>query len=79
MKTLKSILVTVELKRFINTVRKVKQDKIIWKPIVRTIQVPFCPKCKTEMFESGKDYKPYHCKCGGWYWIDDEEVYKIVK
>ena len=60
-------------------VRTNKQEDIVWKDETRLIPVPYCPVCKQELRESGKDYRPYYCECGDWYWVDDSESYEIHK
>ena len=60
-------------------IRKIKQDKIIWKPEKRTVPVPYCPVCKKELFDYGKDHKPYGCDCGDWFWDEENEGYGIFK
>ena len=60
-------------------IRKEHQNNIIWKPEKRIVQIPYCPVCKKELKELDKDYRPYYCDCGDWFWNEDEEVYGIYK
>ena len=57
----------------------IKQEQIIYKNETRVVSVPYCPLCNTELRETSKEYKPYYCKCGFWYWNDEEEYFKIIK
>ena len=52
---------------------------IVWKEEVIKAQVPYCPVCKEKLHKSCKDYRPYWCKCGDWYWNDEDENYDIYK
>ena len=54
-------------------IRTNKQEDIIWKDEKRLIPIPYCPVCKKGLGDGGKDYRPYFCDCGDWYWHDSKE------
>ena len=57
----------------------IKQKEIIYKQETRTVSIGYCPFCGVELYETGKEYKPYYCKCGAWYYNEDDDYFKIVK
>ena len=53
-------------------------NKIKWKKINRTIEVPFCPYCKQELLLN-KIGVPYYCKCGYWEYNAIKDNFNIIK
>lgn len=56
---------------------KFKVKKIPSKEKTVTRYFLHCPKCDSELFETGKDYRPFACECGDWYWNEEKEEYNI--
>ncbi len=48
-----------------------KQEDIVWKKEKKVVNTPYCPVCKEKLVELHKEYKPYYCECGVWYWVND--------
>jgi len=60
-------------------IKTIKQKDMVYKSEKRLVSIPYCSICKKELIETGKDYKPYFCDCGDWYWNENGECYEIFE
>jgi len=55
----------------------IRDSDIVWKTLTKTMAYKHCPNCLIELSETGKDYAPYSCKCGRWFYNEEKDYYEI--